>query len=83
MDKLSTGDYKLTQVFGDKSSADKVAEEDIISCVKFDKNGKYLSLGDKAGRLIIFDLQQVKGKKHGEFTYYTEVALALLSSSPT
>lgn len=71
--KYSSGDFKLTQVFGDKTSADKVSDEDIISSVKFDQTGKYLSLGDRAGRLIIFDVQQVKGKKYSEYSYYTEV----------
>jgi len=41
--------------------------------VEFDQTGKYLSLGDRAGRLIIFDAQQQKNKKTIEFGYYTEV----------
>jgi serine/threonine-protein phosphatase 2A regulatory subunit B len=32
-----------------------VSEEDIISAIQFDRTGKYLSLGDKAGRLIVFE----------------------------
>ena len=46
-----------------KSSSDKVADEDIISAVEFDHTGRYLSLGDRAGRLIIFNLPQSKTKK--------------------
>lgn len=71
MDKSKTGDYKLTQTFGDKSSSEKVADDDIISAVEFDQTGKYLSLGDRAGRLIIFNLQQLKNRKSSEYTYYT------------
>jgi serine/threonine-protein phosphatase 2A regulatory subunit B len=33
---------------------DKVSEEDIISAIQFDKSGQFLSIGDKAGRLIVF-----------------------------
>jgi serine/threonine-protein phosphatase 2A regulatory subunit B len=43
-------------VFGDKASSDNVSDEDIISAVQFDRTGKYLSLGDRAGRLIIFEM---------------------------
>jgi serine/threonine-protein phosphatase 2A regulatory subunit B len=47
----------LTQVFGDKTPSDQVVDEDIISSIKFDTTGDYLSVGDKAGRLVIFDVQ--------------------------
>ena len=32
-------DWKFQQVFGDKASAEKVSEEDIISAISFDKTG--------------------------------------------
>ena len=38
--------------------------------MRFDKSGKYLSLGDKAGRIIIFEA--VEGKKKEEYDYFTE-----------
>ena len=38
-------DWKFNQVFGDKASADKVSDEDIISTLQFDKTGRYLALG--------------------------------------
>jgi hypothetical protein len=75
----SSANYNLVQVFGDKNG--RVAEEDIISAVEFDQTGKYLSLGDRAGRLIIFDAQQVKNKKTIEYSYYTEV-FALSNTVP-
>ena len=39
-------DWKLTQVFGDKSTAQQVADEDIISAIAFD------TTGTEVGRLI-------------------------------
>lgn len=60
-DKSKGSEYKCTQVFGYKGSNEKVHEEDIISVMKFDQEGKYLGLGDKAGRIIIF--KTVEGKK--------------------
>ena len=53
-DRSKGTDYKCTQVFGYKGSTEKVHEEDIISTLKFDQEGKHLALGDKAGRIIIF-----------------------------
>jgi serine/threonine-protein phosphatase 2A regulatory subunit B len=43
-------------VFGDKASSDNVSDEDIISAIAFDKTGRLLSLGDRAGRLIVFEI---------------------------
>jgi serine/threonine-protein phosphatase 2A regulatory subunit B len=48
-------DWRFAQVFGDKASADAVSDEDIITAISFDKTGKLLSLGDRAGRLIVFE----------------------------
>ena len=50
----STANYKLIQMFGYKGPGEKIQQEDIISKVSFDKSGKYLALGDHAGRIIIF-----------------------------
>lgn len=55
LDKKEPLDWKFTQIFGDKTIAAQVNEEDIISALQFDSTGNYLSLGDKAGRLIIFE----------------------------
>ncbi|EGR33792.1 protein phosphatase 2a regulatory b subunit, putative [Ichthyophthirius multifiliis] len=65
-------DLKFMQVFGDKASSEKVSEEDIISALAFDKSGNLLSLGDRAGRLIIFEQAQTKSKR-SEFQYLTEL----------
>lgn len=59
----TTANYKLTQMFGYKGPGEKVQEEDIISKIAFDKTGKYLALGDHAGRIIIFELQENTQKK--------------------
>lgn len=50
----STANYKLIQMFGYKGPGEKIQQEDIISKVSFDQSGKYLALGDHAGRIIIF-----------------------------
>ena len=67
--------WKFTQVFGDKFSADKVANEDIISALNFDKSGNYLAVGDRAGRLILFqrNLHTKSKTPFNEFIYLTEI----------
>lgn len=52
----SSANYKLIQMFGYKGPGQKVQEQDIISKISFDKTGKFLALGDHAGRIIIFEL---------------------------
>jgi serine/threonine-protein phosphatase 2A regulatory subunit B len=68
-------EFKFTQVFGDKIVAEKVTEEDIINALSFDKTGRFLALGDRAGRLIVFERNGSKKSKKGysEFTYMTEL----------
>lgn len=67
--------WKFTQVFGDKFSADKVANEDIISALSFDRSGNYLAVGDRAGRMILFqrNLHTKSKTPFNEFVYLTEI----------
>ena len=39
----------------------------------FDKTGNYISLGDRAGRLIIFELTSSGKSKKSEYQYLTEL----------
>lgn len=66
--------WRFTQVFGDKTTADSVAEEDIISAITFDQSGRFLSLGDRAGRLIVFEKGENEKKRPAvEYQYLTEL----------
>lgn len=55
--------YKFNQMFGYKGPNEKVNEEDVISVVKFDTSGEFLALGDRAGRIIIFQSNHNPKKK--------------------
>lgn len=66
-----SGSYKFAQLFGYKGPNEKIMEEDIISVMKFDKSGKFLALGDKAGRVIIFESPD-SSKKKDEYDYFSE-----------
>lgn len=75
MDKLQqskSSAYKLSQMFGYKGANEKIVEEDIISVIKFDPSGKLVSVGDKAGRIIMFSLLEGTKKKEVEYEYYGE-----------
>jgi len=59
-------------VFGDKTSWQNLVDEDVISTVQFSKNGTYFSLGDNAGRLIVFEYQKTRKRKFN-YAYLTEL----------
>lgn len=74
MEKLApskANHYKFGQVFGYKGPNEKIMEEDIITFVKFDLTGNYLAVGDKAGRVIVFEAQNSK-KGPPTYDYFTE-----------
>lgn len=67
-------EWKFTQVFGDKSLIENVMEEDIITSMNFSKDGKYLAIGDIAGRIVVFEFKSStkNNKKMNELSYKTE-----------
>lgn len=74
MEKASSSkgaNYKFGQLFGYKGPNEKIMEEDIISVMRFDNTGKKLALGDKAGRVIIFDCPE-SSKRREDYEYFSE-----------
>jgi serine/threonine-protein phosphatase 2A regulatory subunit B len=63
--------WNLSQVFGEEGAADNVADEDVISAMAFDPSGNYIALGDKAGRLIVFERSD--NGQNVEYQYATEL----------
>lgn len=49
--------YKYSQIFGYKGPAERILDEDLITCIRFDSTGNYIALGDRAGRVIVFSTQ--------------------------
>lgn len=70
--KGTTTAYKFSQIFGYKGPNEPVQEEDIISSLKFDKTGKYIALGDRAGRVIVFQSENANDKTPQKLEYFTE-----------
>ncbi|KAI5665211.1 hypothetical protein M9H77_24534 [Catharanthus roseus] len=48
-------EWKFSQVFGERSPGEDVQDIDIISAIEFKKSGDYLAVGDRGGRIVIFE----------------------------
>ncbi|KAF8716608.1 hypothetical protein AX14_012288 [Amanita brunnescens Koide BX004] len=69
-DPSSSGGWRFAQCFGDKGEVDDITEADIISTVEFDSTGNYLATGDKGGRVVLFERNEMK--RGCEYRFYTE-----------
>jgi len=69
-------EWKFVQSFGDDNSSD----DDLVTAVEFDETGQYLAVGDKAGRICIFEGHAVTASPNSnkrpiiplEYKFYTE-----------
>ncbi len=52
--ETKNANFKLGQSFGKRSEIENLDPGDIITKLKFDQEGKYLAIGDQAGRVIMF-----------------------------
>lgn len=64
--------YRCSQLFGYRSRSEQNIEEDNISALKFDPSGAMLALGDRAGRLIVFNAPAGKTPHDQEYDYHFE-----------
>lgn len=48
-------EWKFSQVFGERVAGEDIQDVDIVSAIGFDKTGDNLAIGDRAGRVIIFE----------------------------
>lgn len=47
-----------------------ISKVDLLSSITFDKRGQFMSVGDRGGRVIIFERKTENG--HEDFDYFTE-----------
>lgn len=66
-------DWKLTQVLGGEG-AGKTEDEDTITSMAFDEDGQHLAVGDKAGRIVIFEKAEFRYSKvtKNQYQFLTE-----------
>eukprot|EP01117_Protostelium_nocturnum_P003786 TRINITY_DN1504_c0_g1_i1.p1 TRINITY_DN1504_c0_g1~~TRINITY_DN1504_c0_g1_i1.p1 ORF type:complete len:447 (-),score=90.84 TRINITY_DN1504_c0_g1_i1:101-1441(-) len=74
-------EWKFSQVFGEgRGSVEEVQEIDVLSCIEFDHSGDFIAVGDRGGRIVIFEREDKaeknsKDKKKArspEYKFYTE-----------
>mmetsp|Transcript_51447 Transcript_51447/g.129076 ORF Transcript_51447/g.129076 Transcript_51447/m.129076 type:complete len:438 (+) Transcript_51447:246-1559(+) len=70
-DKEAGLDWKFSQVFGDKNPVEDVTDVDIVSAIEFDETGKYLGVGDRGGRVVVFEAKE-STRKAKEYKFYAE-----------
>jgi len=66
---MSESDWKFSQVFGERNAVEEVSEVDIVSAIEFNENGNFVAVGDRGGRIIVFD--RSKAGRH-EYKFYLE-----------
>ncbi|KAM1434663.1 hypothetical protein ACFX2I_042723 [Malus domestica] len=84
---VSPLEWKFSQVFGERTAGEEVQEVDVISAIEFDRTGDHLAIGDRGGRVVLFERTDIKDhgghrrdlermdysiSGHPEFRYKTE-----------
>ncbi|TXG50243.1 hypothetical protein EZV62_022767 [Acer yangbiense] len=59
--------WKLSQVFGERCPGEELQDVDIVTAIEFDKSGDYLAVGDRGGRIIIFETKNGKNTPNPHF----------------
>ncbi len=45
----------------------------MLTAISFDKTGDYLAVGDRGGRVIIFQYNELKNSRYFDYRYFTEI----------
>jgi len=77
-------EWKFSQVFGEgRGSVEDVSDIDVLSSIEFDDSGDFIAVGDRGGRIVVFERED-KGEKSTkdskkkvsvrspEYKFYTE-----------
>jgi len=72
-------EWKFSQVFGEgrNNVSEEVTDVDVVSAIEFDDTGDYIAVGDRGGRIVIFERDEKRkdnnnAKKNPEYKFYTE-----------
>ncbi|GMI99478.1 hypothetical protein like AT1G17720 [Hibiscus trionum] len=66
--RASPLEWKFSQVFGQRNPDDEIQDADIISAVEFDKTGNYVAVGDRGGRIVIFETSDRKDTAEQQYS---------------
>ncbi|KAJ9677789.1 hypothetical protein PVL29_022649 [Vitis rotundifolia] len=59
-DSSSSLQWKFSQAFGERAPGEDVQDIDMISAMEFEKSGDYLAVGDRGGRVVVFERKDEK-----------------------
>eukprot|EP01095_Lingulamoeba_sp_RSL-Kostka_P006222 TRINITY_DN1947_c0_g1_i1.p1 TRINITY_DN1947_c0_g1~~TRINITY_DN1947_c0_g1_i1.p1 ORF type:complete len:426 (+),score=128.83 TRINITY_DN1947_c0_g1_i1:218-1495(+) len=65
---MSSSVWRFSQLFGEKS--EEVSEVDIVSAIEFDSTGDYIAVGDRGGRIVVFEKSILDDRI--EYKFYAE-----------
>jgi len=76
-------EWKFSQVFGEgRGSVEDVSDIDVLSAIEFDDTGDFIAVGDRGGRIVIFEREDKTEKstkdskkkvtRNPEYKFYTE-----------
>jgi len=63
----TTPNWRFSQLFGEKDAIEEVSEVDIVSAIEFDETGEFLAVGDRGGRVVVFEQDATDYKFYAEF----------------
>eukprot|EP00767_Chilomastix_cuspidata_P003876 gnl/Chilomastix_cuspidata/4005.p1 GENE.gnl/Chilomastix_cuspidata/4005~~gnl/Chilomastix_cuspidata/4005.p1 ORF type:complete len:470 (+),score=101.79 gnl/Chilomastix_cuspidata/4005:57-1412(+) len=76
-------DWRLSQLFGGSTANQIVSDNDIVSRLKFDTTGDHIAVGDRGGRLVLFNrkpqrvsihtYKSTRAKSRVEYQFLTEI----------
>lgn len=69
---MTTSEWKFSQLFGEKNAIEEVSDVDIVSAIEFDETGEFLAVGDRGGRVVVFDRTAPSSDRRREFKFYAE-----------
>jgi len=61
-------EWRFSQLFGEKNAVEEVSDVDIVSAIEFDETGNYLAVGDRGGRVVVFEQAQ----ECNDYKFYAE-----------
>jgi len=67
---MSESEWKFSQVFGERSAVEEVSEVDIVSSIEYDNSGNYIAVGDRGGRVIVFERSKLGRREYKFFVEY-------------
>jgi len=64
-------EWKFSQLFGEKNSIE-VSDVDIVSAIEYDETGEFIAVGDRGGRIVVFEQGRELPEQGSDYKFYAE-----------